>query len=71
MACGYNAWKLTLQNIVGTSFTVKEDSTNVPVVTEPCDRIRGSVPKPKAVSTVRWCGGGGGGGWGGGGDTEA
>ena len=35
MAVRYNAWKLTSKTIVGNPFTGKEDSTNVPVVTNP------------------------------------
>jgi arylsulfatase len=33
MAVRYNAWKLNFKTIVGNLFTGKEDSTNVPVVT--------------------------------------
>ena len=33
MAVRYNAWKLSFKTIVGNLFTGKEDSTNVPVVT--------------------------------------
>ena len=33
MAVRYNEWKITFKTIVGNLFTGKEDSTNVPVVT--------------------------------------
>jgi hypothetical protein len=33
MAVRYNAWKITFKTIVGNLFSGKEDSTNVPLVT--------------------------------------
>lgn len=33
MAVRYNEWKITFKTVVGNLFSGKEDSTNVPIVT--------------------------------------
>jgi len=55
MAVRYNAWKLNFKTIVGNLFTGKEDSTNVPVVTnlrqDPWERYQ-----TEAMLYGRWWG---------------
>jgi len=55
MAVRYNAWKLNFKTIVGNLFTGKEDSTNVPVVTnlrqDPWERYQ-----DEGMLYGRWCG---------------
>jgi arylsulfatase A-like enzyme len=55
MAVRYNAWKLNFKTIIGNLFTGKEDSTNVPVVTnlrqDPWERYQ-----TEAMLYGRWWG---------------
>ena len=55
MAVRYNEWKITFKTIVGNLFSGKEDSTNVPLVTN-LRRSVGAIPDRESTSYGEWWG---------------